>query len=124
MGFESYGLCIVDKINSHTISYLKGTGHICLAVSGPNRMTTSIQSWIKSREIRLRGHVRKEIHEGFWWGNRQVNRNLRRPGRGWEVNIQTDIRVIGREEEDWIDLAQDRDKWRDAFNAITNLPIV
>jgi hypothetical protein len=57
-------------------------------------------------------------------GNPQVNKKLRRPGRGHEDNIVTDIKLIERESADWIDLAQEREKWRDAFNAITNLPIV
>jgi hypothetical protein len=55
-------------------------------------------------------------------GNPQVNRQLRRPGRGWEDNIQKYIKVIWRENVDWINLAQDRDKWRAAFKAIMNLP--
>jgi len=57
-------------------------------------------------------------------GNPQVNRRLRRPGRWWQDSIQTDIKVTGRDSVDCIDVAQDMDKWRDAFNAITNLPIV
>jgi len=56
-------------------------------------------------------------------GNPQLNRQLRRPGRGWQGNIQTDIKVIGRESVDWTDLAQDRDRWQAAFNAIMKLPI-
>ena len=56
-------------------------------------------------------------------GNFQVNGQLRRTGRGQEDNIQTDIKVTGRESVDWIDLAQGRDKWQANFKAIMKLPI-
>jgi hypothetical protein len=38
-------------------------------------------------------------------------RSLERPRHGWENNIKMDIKEIGWEGVEWIDVAQDRDKW-------------
>jgi hypothetical protein len=42
---------------------------------------------------------------------------------GWEGGIKTDIKEIGWEEVDWIDLAQDRDNWRTVMKMVMNPPI-
>jgi hypothetical protein len=34
-----------------------------------------------------------------------------------------DLREIGWDGMDWIDLAQDRDQWRALVNAVMNLPV-
>jgi hypothetical protein len=39
------------------------------------------------------------------------------------VNIKMDLREIGWDDGDWIDLAQDRDQWRALVNTIMNLRI-
>jgi hypothetical protein len=51
-------------------------------------------------------------------GNSEGKRPLGRPRRRWVDNIEMDLREIGW---DWIDLAQDRDKWRALVNAVMNL---
>ncbi|KAJ4432113.1 hypothetical protein ANN_20728 [Periplaneta americana] len=38
-------------------------------------------------------------------------RPLGRPRRKWEDNIKMDLREVGYEDRDWINLAQDRDQW-------------
>jgi hypothetical protein len=38
-------------------------------------------------------------------------------------NIKIDLREIRWEGRDWIDLAQDRDQWRDLVNAVMNLQV-
>jgi hypothetical protein len=38
-------------------------------------------------------------------------------------NIEMDIREIGWNSMDWIDLAQDRDNWRALVNTVMNLRI-
>jgi hypothetical protein len=45
-------------------------------------------------------------------------RPLGRPIRRWVDNIKMDIREIGRDCMDWVDLAQDGDQWRVHVNAI------
>jgi hypothetical protein len=46
-------------------------------------------------------------------GKQERKRPHRRPGRRWEDNIRMDLREIGWEGVDWVQLAQDRDQWRD-----------
>jgi hypothetical protein len=38
-------------------------------------------------------------------------------------NVKMDLREIGWDYMDWIDLAQDRDKWRDLVNTVINLQV-
>jgi hypothetical protein len=42
-------------------------------------------------------------------GNPEEKRSLRRPRNRWVDNIKMDLREIGWDGTDWIDLAQDRD---------------
>ena len=44
-----------------------------------------------------------------------------RPRRRWEDNIKMDLQEVGLGSMDWIELAQDRDRWRDLVNAVMNL---
>jgi hypothetical protein len=52
-------------------------------------------------------------------GKPEGKRPLGRPR--WEENIQMDLQEVECEGMDWIDLAQDRDRWRALVNAIMNL---
>jgi hypothetical protein len=38
-------------------------------------------------------------------------------------NIKIDLREIGWDDRDWIDLAQDMDQWRDLMNTVINLRV-
>jgi hypothetical protein len=48
---------------------------------------------------------------------------LGRPRRRWVDNIKIDLREIGWNGGDWIDLAQDRGHWRALVNAVINLRV-
>ncbi|KAJ4449625.1 hypothetical protein ANN_01028 [Periplaneta americana] len=48
-------------------------------------------------------------------------RPLGRPRRRWEDNIKMDLRKVGYDNRDWINLAQDRDRWRAYVRAAMNL---
>jgi hypothetical protein len=50
-------------------------------------------------------------------------RPLERPRRRWEDNIKMDLREFGWGGMDWINLAQDRDRWRALVNAVMNLRV-
>jgi hypothetical protein len=48
---------------------------------------------------------------------------LGRLRRRWADNIKMDLREVGWDARDWIDLAQDRDRWRAYMNAVMNLRV-
>ena len=48
---------------------------------------------------------------------------LGRPRRRWEDNIKTDLQKVGWGGMDWIELAQDSDRWHALVNAVMNLPV-
>jgi hypothetical protein len=80
----------------------------------------SIIRMIKSRRMRLAGHVArmglKRNAYRILVGKPEGKRPLGRPRRRWEDNIRMDHREIGWGDTDWIDLAQDRDQWRAPVN--------
>jgi len=53
-------------------------------------------------------------------GKPEGNRPLGRPRRRWENNIKMDLQEVGCGGMDWIDLTQDRNRWRTLVNAVTN----
>ena len=48
---------------------------------------------------------------------------LGRPGRRWEDNIKMDLQEMGCGGTDWIELAQDRDRWQALVNAVMKLRV-
>jgi hypothetical protein len=50
-------------------------------------------------------------------------RPLGRPRRRWVDNIKMDLREIGWDGVDWIDMAQDRNQWRALVNMVLNLRV-
>ena len=47
-------------------------------------------------------------------------RPLGRPTRRWEDKIKMDVQEVGCGGMDWIDLAQDNDRWLELVNAVMN----
>ena len=59
---------------------------------------------------------------GFWWGNLRERNYLKDP----EVDGRIILKRIFRLWEgvmDWIDVAQDRDRWRAVVNAVTKFRV-
>ena len=81
---------------------------------------------IKSRRMRWVGHVvrieeRRVVHRVLV-GKLEEKRPLGRPRRRWEDNIKMDLEVE-RGCVDWMELAQDRDRWRELVSTVMNFRV-
>ena len=56
-------------------------------------------------------------------GKPEGKRPLGRPRRRWEDNIKMDLREVGGSCGDWMELAQDRDRWRALVGTVRNLRV-
>ena len=56
-------------------------------------------------------------------GKPEVKRPLGRPRRRWEDNIKMDLQKVRCGGMDWIELAQDRDRWRALVITVMNLRV-
>jgi hypothetical protein len=87
----------------------------------------SIIRMIKSMRMKWVGHVarmgEKRNAYRILVGNPEGRRPLGRPRRRWVNNIKMDLREIGWDGMDWIDLAQDRDQWKALVRAVMNLRV-
>jgi hypothetical protein len=87
----------------------------------------SIIRMIKSRKVRWAGHVarigKKRNAYRILLGMPEGKRPLGRPRRRWVDNIKMDLREIGWDGGDWIDLVQNRDQWRALVKMVMNLRV-
>jgi hypothetical protein len=60
---------------------------------------------------------------GFWWESRRERDRLEDLGVCRRIILNPIFKKIGWEGVDWIDLAEDRDKWRTAMNTIMKLRV-
>ena len=56
-------------------------------------------------------------------GKPEGKRSLGRPRHRGEDNIKMDLQEVGCEGVDWIDVAQDRDRWWALVNVVMNIRI-
>jgi len=56
-------------------------------------------------------------------GRPEGKRSLGRPRRRWGDNIKMDLHEVGGGCEDWMELAQDRDRWRALVSTVMNLRV-
>jgi hypothetical protein len=57
-------------------------------------------------------------------GKPEGKRPLGRPMRRWEDNIRMKLQEVECWDMEWIELAQDRDRWRAILNAVMNLRVL
>ena len=84
-----------------------------------------------TREWRkLHNEERNDLHMGerrcvyrVLVGKPEGKRPIGRPRRRWEDYIKMDLQEIRCGGMDWIELAQERDRWRTLMNAVTNLRV-
>ena len=82
---------------------------------------------VKSRRMRWAGHVARMgdgrgVHRVLI-GKPEGKRPLGRPRRRWECNIKMDLREVGGGGGDWMELAQDRDRWWVLVSTVRNLRV-
>jgi len=90
--------------------------------SSPN-----IDGVTKSKKMRWVGHVacmgeRKGV-DRVLVGKPEGKRLLGRPRRRWKDNIKVDLREVGCGGMNWIELVQDRDRWRALVNVVMNVGV-
>ena len=56
-------------------------------------------------------------------GRIEGKRPLRRHSRRWDDNIKMDLQEVGCGVMDWIDVAQDRDRWRALVSTVMKLRV-
>jgi hypothetical protein len=56
-------------------------------------------------------------------GKPEEKRPLGRPKPRWVDNIKMDLKEIGWDGMDWIDLGHDRNQWRALVNTVMNLRV-
>ena len=56
-------------------------------------------------------------------GKPEGKRSLGRPRRRWVDNIKMDLQEVGGGCEDWMELAQDRDRWRALVSRVMNFRV-
>ena len=72
------------------------------------------------------GHVAHVGKRGLYRvlvGKPEEERSLRRPRHRWEDNIKMDLQEVGCGSLEWIELAEDRDRWRALVNVVMNLRV-
>jgi hypothetical protein len=81
----------------------------------------------KSRRMREAGNVARMGEGrgvyGVLVGKHEGKRPLERPRHRWETNIKMDLQEVGCGGMDWMELVQDRNRWRALVNAVMNLRV-
>ena len=87
----------------------------------------SIVQVVKSRRMRWVGHVarmgeERGVHRVLV-GKPEGKRPLGRPRRRWEYTIKMDLQEMAGGCGDWVELAQDRGRWRALVSTVMNLRV-
>jgi len=89
--------------------------------------SSNIDRVIKAGRMRWAGNVaRKGERRGVYRilvGKPEGKSPLGRPNHRWKDNIKMDLQEVECRPMDWIEVAQDRDRWRALVNAVMNLRV-
>ena len=82
---------------------------------------------VKSRRMRWAGQVacmgEDRVVYRVLVGKPEGKRPLGRPRCKWEDNIKMDLQEVGRSRGDWMELAQDRDRWRALMGTVRDFRV-
>jgi len=65
-----------------------------------------------------------EVYAGFCWENLSERDHLEKPGADRRIILRWILRKWDGEGMDWIDVAQDWNRWRALANAVLNLRVL
>jgi hypothetical protein len=60
---------------------------------------------------------------GCWWGSLRERGHWGKPRRRWEDNIKMDLQEVGGGRGYWMELAQDKDRWRALVVTVRNFQV-
>ena len=63
------------------------------------------------------------LYTGFWWCNLRESINLKGPGVDGRILLRWNFGKVGRGCDDWMELAQDRDRWRALVSTVMNFRV-
>jgi hypothetical protein len=82
---------------------------------------------VKSKPMRWAGHVARMVQDRgvhrVLVGKPEGKKLLGRPRHKWEDNIKMDFQEFGGGFGDWMELAQDRDRWRALVGTVRNFRV-
>jgi hypothetical protein len=113
--------CTVNKQDS----WLRGLSEVLRAVSVCKGVGYCSGNQIEKNEMGRACSMygaKREVHTVFWWGDLREGDHLRNAG----VDRMIILKWIFKTWDwgmDWIELAQDRDRWRALVNAAMNLRV-
>jgi hypothetical protein len=64
----------------------------------------------------------RDVHR-FLVGKPERKRPLGRLRRRWEDNVKTDLQEVGGGSGDWMELAEDRERWRALVSTVMNFRV-
>jgi hypothetical protein len=105
--------------------YIDVESHCPYSITQPNKLPTSLTYEKYNYRMCAQAVL---IYAGERHSLRKIlqccttsKRLLGRPRRRWEDNINMDVHEVGGGSGDWMELAQDRDRWRALSSTVKNL---